>query len=183
MSASLLVLIFKTLKWQLTAHLTALFLTNSVWNHLGSSSRNRWNHGRPKHRGWKVQDGGFVIAGKILVRQRTLRFHPGLNVGFGRDGTLFALEAGRVMVTCEKVDLNWEHPWVMKNYEGRTGQTFYKKYYNVIPEPQHNCFKLIDKIWNACFICVVEMYYILHVVCSHFMAVPRNSLQKWVTWG
>lgn len=59
---------------------------------------------------------------------------------------MFALEAGRVMVTCEKVDLNWEHSWVMRNYEGRTGQAFYKKYYNVIPEPQHNRFKLIDKI-------------------------------------
>ena len=145
---------------QLTVHLMALFLTNCVWNCVGSSSRNRWNHGRPKHRGWKVKDGGFAVAGKILVLQRTLRFHPGLNVGFGRNGTLFALEAGRVMVTCEKVDLNLEHPWVVKNYEGRTGQTFYKKYYNVIPEPQHNRFKLIDKIWNAFLICIVEMYYL-----------------------
>jgi large subunit ribosomal protein L27 len=75
-----------------------------------------------------------------------LRFHPGLNVGFGRNGTLFAYEAGRVMVTCEKVDLNWEHTWVMRHYEGRTGQTFYKKYFNVIPEPQHTRFKLIDSI-------------------------------------
>lgn len=50
------------------------------------------------------------------------------------------------MVTCEKVDLNWEHSWVMRNYEGRTGQTFYKKYFNVIPEPQHTRFKLIDSM-------------------------------------
>lgn len=50
------------------------------------------------------------------------------------------------MVTCEKVDLNWEHVWVMKQYEGRNSQTFYKKYFNVIQEPQHNRFKLIDRI-------------------------------------
>ncbi|KDR17653.1 hypothetical protein L798_08360, partial [Zootermopsis nevadensis] len=112
----------------------------------GSSSRNRKRHGRPKHRGWRVQDGSFVQAGTILATQRTLRFHPGLNVGFGRDGTLFAIESGKVMVTCEKVDLNWEHVWVKKHYEGRNSQTFYKKYFNVIQEPQHTRFKLIDSI-------------------------------------
>lgn len=122
-------------------------LLNRIFlNFAGTSTRNRWNHGRPKHRGWKYLDGSFVQAGTILATQRTLRFHPGLNVGFGRNGTLFACEAGRVMVTCEKVDLNWEHTWVMRNYEGRTGQTFYKKYFNVIPEPQHTRFKLIDSI-------------------------------------
>jgi large subunit ribosomal protein L27 len=120
-------------------------------NFAGGSSRNRWNHGRPKHRGWKYQDGSFVQVGTILATQRTLRFHPGLNVGFGRNGTLFACEAGRVMVTCEIVDLNWEHSWVMRNYEGRTGQTFYKKYFNVITEPQHTRFKLIDSIWGYWF--------------------------------
>lgn len=35
---------------------------------------------RPKHRGWKRQEGHFVTEGTILVLQRTLRFHPGLNV-------------------------------------------------------------------------------------------------------
>ena len=101
---------------------------------------------RPKHRGCKVQDGHYVQKNSILVLQRTLRFHPGLNVGFGRNGTLFAMEAGRVMVTCEEVDLNWEHTWVVQHYEGRENQKFYKKYFNVIPDPQERRFKLIDKI-------------------------------------
>lgn len=37
-------------------------------------------HPRPKHRGWKVQDGHQVPAGKILATQLKTRFHPGLNV-------------------------------------------------------------------------------------------------------
>lgn len=48
----------------------------------GTSTRNKGGHPRPKHRGWKVQDGGYVQAGTTLVTQRTLRFHPGLNVSF-----------------------------------------------------------------------------------------------------
>jgi ribosomal protein L27 len=46
----------------------------------GSSTRNTSTKVRPKHRGWKVQDGHQVEAGTILATQRTLRFHPGLNV-------------------------------------------------------------------------------------------------------
>lgn len=44
------------------------------------STRNVPKHSRPKHRGWKVQDGCYVSENKILVTQRDLRFHPGLNV-------------------------------------------------------------------------------------------------------
>tara|TARA_B110000037_G_scaffold173970_1_gene198028 strand:+ start:95 stop:340 length:246 start_codon:yes stop_codon:yes gene_type:complete len=38
-----------------------------------------------------------VIAGNIIVRQRGTRFHPGQNVGIGRDHTLFALKDGTVL--------------------------------------------------------------------------------------
>lgn len=44
------------------------------------STRNVGGNARPKHRGWKRQDYHVVHAGTILVTQRTLRFHPGLNV-------------------------------------------------------------------------------------------------------
>ncbi|AKQ41773.2 50S ribosomal protein L27 [Aurantiacibacter atlanticus] len=37
-----------------------------------------------------------VIPGNIIVRQRGTRFYPGVNVGMGKDHTLFALEAGKV---------------------------------------------------------------------------------------
>lgn len=44
------------------------------------STRNAPRHTRPKHRGWKVQDGCYVSGNKILATQMNLRFHPGLNV-------------------------------------------------------------------------------------------------------
>ncbi|XP_044732665.1 50S ribosomal protein L27 [Chrysoperla carnea] len=110
------------------------------------STKNQKGHGRPKHRGWKRQDGHWVEAGTILATQLNLRFHPGLNVGFGKNGTLFAMVPGRVMVTCEKTDLNWDHTWVQRCYAGRENQPIYKKYFNVIPEAQHQNFKLIDQI-------------------------------------
>lgn len=53
---------------------------------------------------------------------------------------------GKVVVSCEKVDLNWEHTWVQRCHDKRKGLVFYKKYFNVIPEPQHQNFKLIDEI-------------------------------------
>jgi large subunit ribosomal protein L27 len=46
--------------------------------------------------GVKRSGGSHVIAGNILVRQRGTQFHPGRNVGIGRDDTLFALIDGVV---------------------------------------------------------------------------------------
>lgn len=67
-------------------------------------------------------------------------------MGFGRDGSLYAMEHGRVYVTCEPINPNWNHFWVQKNYAGRHDQTIYKKHFNVVPEPQHQRFRLIDEI-------------------------------------
>ncbi|CAL7962536.1 50S ribosomal subunit protein L27 [Alphaproteobacteria bacterium] len=61
----------------------------------GGSSRNgRDSAGR--RLGVKRFGGQLVKAGEILVRQRGTKFHPGQNVGIGRDHTLFALVAGHV---------------------------------------------------------------------------------------
>ncbi|MHB0884988.1 MAG: 50S ribosomal protein L27 [Bacillota bacterium] len=46
--------------------------------------------------GIKSHDGQVVTAGSIIMRQRGTRFHPGRNVGIGRDDTLFALVDGAV---------------------------------------------------------------------------------------
>lgn len=46
--------------------------------------------------GVKRQDGQFVNAGSILVRQRGTKIHPGNNVGLGKDDTLFSLVNGVV---------------------------------------------------------------------------------------
>lgn len=61
----------------------------------GGSSRNgRDSAGR--RLGVKKYGGQSVVAGNIIVRQRGTRFHPGTNVGMGRDHTLFALADGQV---------------------------------------------------------------------------------------
>jgi large subunit ribosomal protein L27 len=61
----------------------------------GGSSRNG-RDSNPKYLGVKRSDGQVVTAGSIIVRQRGTRFHPGRNVGLGRDHTLYALVPGRV---------------------------------------------------------------------------------------
>ena len=61
----------------------------------GGSSRNgRDSAGR--RLGVKKFGGELVVPGNILVRQRGTKFHPGDNVGIGKDHTLFALVEGRV---------------------------------------------------------------------------------------
>jgi large subunit ribosomal protein L27 len=61
----------------------------------GGSSRNgRDSAGR--RLGVKKFGGQQVVAGNILVRQRGTTYHPGTNVGMGRDHTLFALTDGKV---------------------------------------------------------------------------------------
>ena len=61
----------------------------------GGSSRN--GRDSPGQRlGVKRFGGQTVNAGEIIVRQRGTHFHPGANVGIGKDDTLFALSAGTV---------------------------------------------------------------------------------------
>lgn len=56
----------------------------------GQGSSRNGRDSQPKMLGVKRGDGQFVTGGSILVRQRGTRFYPGLNVGIGRDHTLFA---------------------------------------------------------------------------------------------
>lgn len=61
----------------------------------GGSTRNG-RDSNSKRLGVKIFGGQKVIAGNILVRQRGTQFHPGANVGLGKDHTLFALVDGSV---------------------------------------------------------------------------------------
>ncbi len=61
----------------------------------GGSTRNG-RDSESKRLGVKRFGGQIVSAGSILVRQRGTKFHPGLNVGLGRDHTLFAKIDGKV---------------------------------------------------------------------------------------
>jgi large subunit ribosomal protein L27 len=69
----------------------------------GSSSKNG-RDSAGKRLGVKRGDGQLVMAGTIIVRQRGSTFHPGPNVGMGRDYTLFATTEGRVKFTHETRD-------------------------------------------------------------------------------
>ena len=71
----------------------------------GGSSRNG-RDSRSKRLGVKVYGGESVNAGQILVRQRGTRVHPGVNVGIGRDHTLYARGAGQVQYKVRGADNN-----------------------------------------------------------------------------
>lgn len=62
----------------------------------GGSTRNG-RTSRPKYLGIKRFGGQVVNAGEIIVRQRGTQFHPGRHVGIGKDHTLYALIAGKVV--------------------------------------------------------------------------------------
>jgi large subunit ribosomal protein L27 len=69
----------------------------------GSSSKNG-RDSAGQRLGVKRGDGQRVLAGTIIVRQRGSTFHPGDNVGMGRDYTLFATADGQVRFTHETRD-------------------------------------------------------------------------------
>ena len=60
-----------------------------------------------KRLGVKIFGGQQAIAGNILVRQRGTKHHPGLNVGMGKDHTLFALVDGTVVFRKRKDDRSY----------------------------------------------------------------------------
>lgn len=71
--------------------------------------------------GVKLSDGQFAKSGAIIVRQRGTKFHPGLNVGKGKDDTLFAKINGLVKITTKR----------FKKFDNSVKNT---KVVNVVPE-------------------------------------------------
>ncbi|MDO1450059.1 50S ribosomal protein L27 [Rhodocytophaga aerolata] len=61
----------------------------------GSSRNGRESHS--KRLGVKIYGGQVAKAGNIIIRQRGTKHHPGINVGIGKDHTLFALVDGTVL--------------------------------------------------------------------------------------
>ena len=70
----------------------------------GGSSKNG-RDSNPQYLGVKAYGGQTVTAGSIIIRQRGTKFHPGFNVGIGKDDTLFALKAGKVEFQGRKVHI------------------------------------------------------------------------------
>ena len=62
----------------------------------GVGSTDNGRDSKSKRLGVKIYGGQEVVAGNIIVRQRGTRFHAGVNVGIGRDHTLFAKKDGQV---------------------------------------------------------------------------------------
>jgi large subunit ribosomal protein L27 len=63
----------------------------------GQGSTRNGRDSNPQYRGVKRFGGQKVLAGNILVRQRGTQYHPGENVGCGKDHTLFAKSDGEVV--------------------------------------------------------------------------------------
>lgn len=74
---------------------------------VGSSDNGR--DSKSKRLGVKLFGGQVATAGNIIVRQRGTKFHPGRNVGVGKDFTLFALENGTVHFQTRKFDRTFVH--------------------------------------------------------------------------
>lgn len=71
----------------------------------GQGSTRNGRDSNPQYLGVKAYGGQFVSAGSIIVRQNGTPFRPGLNVGHGRDHTLFALKDGTVRFDGRKVSV------------------------------------------------------------------------------
>ncbi len=72
---------------------------------MGSSHNGR--ESESKRLGVKIYGGQFATAGNIIVRQRGTKHHPGINVGMGKDHTLFALTDGTVEFRKKKDDTSY----------------------------------------------------------------------------
>ena len=70
----------------------------------GGSTRNG-RDSESKRLGVKIYGGQKVISGSIIIRQRGTKFHPGMNVGMGRDYTIYSLINGLVLFS-KKGNLN-----------------------------------------------------------------------------
>lgn len=73
----------------------------------GSSKNGRESHS--KRLGVKKFGGEVVIPGNIIIRQRGTKYHPGNNVGLGKDHTIFALTEGKVHFTTGRNDRKYVH--------------------------------------------------------------------------
>ena len=71
-----------------------LHLDIQLFGHRKSGGGKNGRDSNPKYLGVKKGDGSKVIPGNIILRQRGTKIFPGLNVGIGRDFTLFALSEG-----------------------------------------------------------------------------------------
>ncbi|KAK1163909.1 39S ribosomal protein L27, mitochondrial [Acipenser oxyrinchus oxyrinchus] len=110
----------------------------------GGSTKNLGGKSPGRRYGFKKTDGNFVHAGNILATQRLIRWHPGANVGMGRNNTLYALEEGIVRFTKEVYIPPPRSPEATKVIcRLPKGTVLYKTFVNVLPSKQEGHFKLV----------------------------------------
>lgn len=75
----------------------------------GVGSSNNGRESQSKRLGVKIFGGQYAKSGNIIIRQRGTSHHPGLNVGMGKDHTLFALINGKVEFKKGKENRSYVH--------------------------------------------------------------------------
>lgn len=90
------------------------------------------------------EEGDYVTHRTTIYKQYAVKYCPGLNVISSTHGQVQAMVPGTVMITTEKTNFDFDKKWVFRvpNAEG----VKYMDYIHVIPEPQHNRFKLVDTV-------------------------------------
>jgi len=115
----------------------------------GGGNKNKKGAKGNRHGIW-VWEGHRVYPEDIIVNMMNpakLWFHPGLNVRLTYNvHNLVARKEGTVYYSCETPNLNWNEPRVQRYYSSRKKEVFFKKYVNVIPDPQHTRFRCIDSV-------------------------------------
>ncbi|NWI58564.1 RM27 protein, partial [Calyptomena viridis] len=131
----------------LTTPQTSLLAVRWASKKTAGSSKNLGGRSPGKRYGVKKVEGAFVHAGNILATQRLIRWHPGAQVGMGRNNTLYALEDGIVRYTKE---VYVPRP---RSSESRDvicrlpkGAILYKTFINVIPNTEVGSFKLVKML-------------------------------------
>ncbi len=71
----------------------------------GQGSSRNGRDSNPQYRGVKLYGGQVAKAGAIIIRQCGTKWHPGFNVGMGKDFTLFAMKDGTVQFKGKKVHI------------------------------------------------------------------------------
>jgi large subunit ribosomal protein L27 len=71
----------------------------------GQGSSRNGRDSNPQYRGVKLYGGQLAKAGSIIIRQCGTKWHPGFNVGMGKDFTLFAKTEGKVLFKGKKVHI------------------------------------------------------------------------------
>jgi large subunit ribosomal protein L27 len=118
----------------------------------GASTRNKCRNTPGKRRGIKVYDGQRVPHGKLLVKQLRLQVLPGWNTKMLSTCNIVGLTHGRVMLTTEKIEPKLE---AYSNLPSRLGdvlpkylqnENIYRVHVHVVPDEQHQYFKLVDQV-------------------------------------